>query len=65
MANFKRRKEELYKCIGCRGCTNKCLSNGKIAKKEVALRNSEFMSCNNATELSIIGETLTPSKSGR
>lgn len=65
MANYKRRKEELYKCVGCKGCTKQCLSNRRIARKEVALRNVTIMACNNATELSIKEDKLVPSKNSR
>lgn len=60
-----KRKPELYKCLCCRGCTKKCLSNGKIARKEVALRNSGLLVCNNATEITFNDEKLIPTKSSR
>ncbi len=65
MAIFKKKKEELYKCVCCKGCTKQCLSNGKIARKDMALKYSSFMPCNNATELSIKEEALIPTKNSR
>ena len=67
MTNYKRKekKRELYKCLCCKGCTKQCLSNGRIAVKEIAIYYSEPMLCNNTTELSFKEDKLTPSKSSR
>ena len=68
MANYKRKekkKEELYKCTCCRGCTKLCLSNNRIAIKAVALHNIDIMPCNNATEKTVKEDRLIPRKDSR
>ena len=60
-----KKKPELYKCICCKGCTKKCISNAKIATKEHALKNNTSMICNNTTEKTFKTDELVPKKKER
>jgi len=61
-AKLPKKKEKLYKCIGCRGCTKQCLYNGRVAIKRYALRLNTLMICNNATKQSFKDDKLIPEK---
>ena len=43
---YTKMEDKLHKLGGCKGCSKKCLFNGKVAVKEVAEARNEPYECN-------------------